>query len=201
MAEKKRMEKQSKEGRKPRLTEKATVKGLDKEFNNTDEKLYPNPSGTAQYGFSKVEYGVFRYDAKDPALSEKAPDRVGYKTIVITQDMVGKRVAVTMVFEAKRPGGKGKHKNREAGQQRAINRIVRAGGIGGIVESAPEAREIVNTYMRNLESGKETTSGTTSGGAGLQRICRGIGGGVDRTGEWICECGLRQSNSRDRANF
>lgn len=201
MDSKERMEKQSKKSRKPRLSEKATRKDLDKEFNQGDERLYPNPSGTAEYGFAKVDYGVFGYKAKDPKLTEKPPDTVGYKTITITPNMVGKRVAVLMVWEAKAQGGKGKHKEREAGQQRSIDRIIRAGGIGGIVETASEAREKTNTFMRNLESGQETTSGATSTGAGPERIYRGIGGGAGSAREWICECGLRQSNPRGRADF
>lgn len=87
-----------------------------------DNGAYCSPSGTW------VRYGLGR----------GTPDLVGYRSIRVTPDMVGKRVAVFVGIECKMPG---KRKNATKEQKAFIKQVNDEGGIGMIVESVDEAFE------------------------------------------------------------
>ena len=64
-------------------------------------------------------------------------DLIGYRTITITADMVGQRVALFCAVEVKDRG-------RATEQQQAfINLIQQAGGLAGVARSVPEALSIL----------------------------------------------------------
>jgi len=64
-------------------------------------------------------------------------DLVGYKSVVITPDMVGQKLAVIVTLEVKTPTGRVKPE-----QQNFIDQVKKAGGIAGIVRSEQEAIEL-----------------------------------------------------------
>ena len=66
-------------------------------------------------------------------------DLIGIKTIIVTQDMVGKPIGVFCAGEAKDEDGKVTDD-----QQNFINVINGAGGIAGVFRSAEEALKIFN---------------------------------------------------------
>ena len=66
-------------------------------------------------------------------------DLTGYKTITITPDMVGQKIAVFAAVEVKAARG------RPTKEQTAfLNRVREAGGLAGIAKSAEEAERILN---------------------------------------------------------
>lgn len=72
-------------------------------------------------------------------LCKGSSDLVGWKTIVITPDMIGRDVAVFLAIEVKTSTG------RPSKEQRFfIDAVQEAGGISGIARSDEEALEIVN---------------------------------------------------------
>ena len=71
-------------------------------------------------------------------LAKGSADLVGWKTIEVTPDMVGQRLAVFTSIEVKTPGG------RPTQHQKAWLRAVdNAGGIAGIARSVDDALRIV----------------------------------------------------------
>ena len=66
------------------------------------------------------------------------PDLFGLKTVKITEDMVGKEVAMFVFLEVKRPGGRVMK-----AQERMIEHLRSLGARGGIVHSAGEAIDML----------------------------------------------------------
>ncbi len=81
----------------------------------------------------------------DPVVG--AGDLIGRTSIVITQAMVGKTVAVFTSLEAKNSKG-----GRHGPEQKNWDEQTRAaGGISGFFSSPEEAADIVASYIQNLE--------------------------------------------------
>jgi len=82
-------------------------------------------------GVHKTEDGRFiRYGVGSPGGS----DLIGWKSVTITPDMVGKKVAVFTAIEVKTPTGRITQE-----QQNFIVAVNRAGGIGFVARSADDA--------------------------------------------------------------
>lgn len=126
--------------------ENEVKRGIKLAGNSGRTRLYANPSGKAFYGRAIVSYGCGAEG------DQKAPDFIGFHSIEITPEMVGKTVAVILWPEVKREGGKGKEKEREAAQQRGCDRVTAAGGIAGIVDSVEEFLDLISDYERELKS-------------------------------------------------
>src|SRR5688572_29085541 len=101
-----------------RLTMLALGHGRTRLFrNNVGVAVYPNGE--------RVAYG----------LHPGSSDLVGYHTVEITADMIGRRVAVFTAMEVKTDDG------RLSGKQKNFIRAVRdAGGIAGVVRTAEDGR-------------------------------------------------------------
>jgi len=99
----------------------------------TDTRIFRNNVGIAQYpDGSKVEYGLCRGSS----------DLIGWRSIIVTPAMVGKRLAVFTAIEVKVPGVRTDRKRLE--QQADFIAAVRlAGGLAGFATSVPEAVAIV----------------------------------------------------------
>lgn len=82
----------------------------------------------------------------DPVVGQS--DLIGWRTITITPEMVGCKLAVFMSVECKREKG-----GRTSDAQRHwIDMVRRAGGIAGVANSPEAALEIVNSYRpKNLD--------------------------------------------------
>ena len=73
-------------------------------------------------------------------LARGSADLIGWRTVVVTQDMVGQQLAVFTSIEVKTPTG------RVSPQQQAWLGVVQgAGGIAGIARSVPDALRIIET--------------------------------------------------------
>lgn len=102
-----------------------------------DCRLWRNNSGMLFDAFGRpVRFG----------LCTGSSDLVGYKSVTITPDMVGQRVAVFAALEGKAKRG------RVTNEQAAfIRHIQEAGGIAGIFRSVEEATDILEGIDRNRE--------------------------------------------------
>lgn len=72
-------------------------------------------------------------------------DLIGYRSITITPDMVGRKVAIFTALEIKTPTGRATPE-----QRRFIEHIRAAGGIAGIVRSTTEALRIATEPFQGL---------------------------------------------------
>ena len=69
-------------------------------------------------------------------------DLVGWRSITVTPDMVGKPVALFLALEVKTPSGKPTME-----QINFINAVRRAGGLAGVVRSVDEALGVCNPLL------------------------------------------------------
>lgn len=69
-------------------------------------------------------------------------DLIGWRTVTVTPDMVGKPVALFLALEVKTPTGKP-----TADQVNFIQAVRKAGGLAGIVRSADEAVGVCNPLL------------------------------------------------------
>lgn len=92
-------------------------------------RVFRNNVGVAKYdNGQRVKYGLI------PGSS----DLIGWRTITVTPDMVGREIAVFVAIETKAPGGHITNK-----QDNFITRVKKSGGIAGIVKSEEEAKRLV----------------------------------------------------------
>lgn len=72
-------------------------------------------------------------------LCEGSSDLIGWTTVEVTPDMIGKRLAIFTALEVKVPGGKGPTPE----QSNFIQQVQRAGGIAGVVRSDKDATDLL----------------------------------------------------------
>lgn len=95
-----------------------------------DGMLYRNNRGALSLGNGKfMRYGVG---------PNGAGDWIGWRSIVVTAEMIGKRLAVFVNLEAKAPGGR-----IDPAQHEFNSTVKKAGGIAGIAHSGDEAMAIL----------------------------------------------------------
>lgn len=110
----------------------------------TDAVLVSNPSGTAWLGKllehrqSSVLLGFARRVAFG-CFAPGAPDMIGFQTVTITQDMVGKQFARFTVLEIKREGGG----RVTADQADVIDMIKSRGGKAAIIDNIAQLHELL----------------------------------------------------------
>lgn len=124
------------EKRKPRVP---TGNMLERDVNSDirewaryqpDMMLWRNNRGQVELpSGARITYGVG---------PNGASDWIGYKSIIVTPDMVGQRIAVFLAVEAKAPRGEPTDD-----QITFIDRINAAGGRAGIAHNAKQAEEII----------------------------------------------------------
>jgi hypothetical protein len=97
-----------------------------------DTRLFRNNVGVAienHHGIKRrIRYG----------LCPGSSDLIGWKTITVTPDMVGQRLAIFTAVEVKSDGGRV-----SSGQRNFIDCVIDAGGRAGVARSVDQAREIV----------------------------------------------------------
>lgn len=79
-------------------------------------------------------------------LCKGSSDEIGWTTIEITADMVGKKIAVFTALEVKKKTGKARKE-----QLNFLNNVIKSGGIAGIVRSAEEAVKLVTGWRHGVE--------------------------------------------------
>lgn len=100
--------------------------------------LYRNNVGNAEYEVNgrkwRVPYG----------LCEGASDLIGWRTVTVTPDMVGQKIAQFVAIEVKAPGAKTK-KARLEKQKLFVACVQNSGGRAGFARSLEEAEEILGS--------------------------------------------------------
>lgn len=117
--------------RKPTESEATILARIRDKFNAGPIRLFRNNSGIAEYANgTKVRYG----------LAPGSSDLIGFKTITVTPDMAGRRLAIFCAVEVKKPGGK----KATPEQINFINAIQAAGGYSGIATSEADVATILD---------------------------------------------------------
>ncbi|MFM2091888.1 MAG: hypothetical protein RLZZ127_2377 [Planctomycetota bacterium] len=108
-----------------------------------DVRLFNNPVGEAWTGVARqVEPGlvVIRHPARVAyGLAPGSCDLVGWRSVVVTPDMVGRRLAVFLGAEVKT--GRGVP---TLAQVAFMNAVTAAGGLAAVVRSVDDARALVD---------------------------------------------------------
>jgi len=100
----------------------------------TESNMFRNNVGTAKTSTgSVVKFG----------LCPGSSDLIGWTEIEITPEMVGKRMAIFTGLEVKTATGRASEK-----QKKFIERVIRAGGISGIVRSLEDARRLIKNWIQ-----------------------------------------------------
>jgi hypothetical protein len=113
--------------------------------------LFRNNTGTGWAGklISKIggakNYTVMIEAARPlhAGLHKGSSDLVGWRSIVVTPQMVGHRLAVFTAIEVKAPRGRIR-----AGQQNFMQQVQQAGGIAGVVRSPADAEALLLDHPR-----------------------------------------------------
>lgn len=79
-------------------------------------------------------------------LCKGSSDEIGWMTVEITPEMVGKKIAVFVALEIKTLNGKPSKE-----QNNFIANVIRAGGVSGIVRSPEQAVELLNGWVHGVE--------------------------------------------------
>lgn len=112
------------------MSEKNIQNDIQINFNNGDIRLFRNSVGRIQGKDGR--FHVF-------GLCNGSSDLIGFKTITIRQEHVGKKVAVFAAVECKAPKGKPTTE-----QLNFIDYILKSGGLAGIARSTEDAKSILN---------------------------------------------------------
>ena len=75
-------------------------------------------------------------------LAKGSADLIGWRTITVTADMVGQRLAVFTSIEVKTPTGRVR-----PDQTAWLSAVQSAGGIAGVVRSVPDALQLVESPL------------------------------------------------------
>ena len=94
-----------------------------------DCRLFRNNTGTLKDANGRpVQFG----------LCKGSSDLIGWRTITITPDMVGKQVAIFTSIEVKTPTGRVQPE-----QQQWLDAVQAAGGVAGVARSVEDAQRIL----------------------------------------------------------
>ena len=92
--------------------------------------MFRNNVGMAKMGKRFIKYG----------LSPGSSDLIGWKEKVVTQDMVGKKIAIFTAIEVK---SKRKGSELKSIQCNFLTKVFKSGGYGGIARSTKDALRII----------------------------------------------------------
>jgi hypothetical protein len=111
--------------------------------NNSGVLLNPKTGIPVRFGMGNI--------SKEHNAQVKSSDEIGWTPVRITQQMVGKHIAVFTAIEIKTPSFKIKSEyrkgSREAAQLKFINIVKYAGGIAGIARNAEDVDTIMKGYI------------------------------------------------------
>ena len=99
-------------------------------------RIFRNNTGRLQNSSGEwVDYG----------LVQGSSDLIGWTTVTVTPDMVGRKLALFTAIEVKTKTGRVSES-----QTNFINRVREAGGLAGVARSVEDARKILNDSIRDF---------------------------------------------------
>jgi hypothetical protein len=97
-------------------------------------RIFRNNTGVAKSANGKpLRYG----------LKVGSSDLIGWKSITVSQEMIGKKVAVFVAIEIKKPGAKSNKFHLED-QKDFVDDVLASGGIAGFADSLNKSLELLN---------------------------------------------------------
>ena len=136
------------------MTEKDNEKRVLKNAPRINQRLFQNRVAGAWVGDSQVWQGsnLLLKNAR-PIKSGFGPgssDLIGWTTVTITEEMVGRKMAVFTAVEVKRPAQPGKPKGKPSDKQMNFLRVVNdSGGIGSLAYSPEDVNHSVNAFTQD----------------------------------------------------
>lgn len=122
--------------RKQGWSENAVRNNIMLELGHGDTRLYRNNVGAYKDPHSESGNRWITYGVCNPGGS----DLIGWRSVVVTPDMVGQRVAVFVAIETKAEFGGREEKD----QQQFIENVRAAGGIAGFARSVDDGRKLLD---------------------------------------------------------
>ena len=123
------------------MTEKNIQSEIHMALSKAGSVIFRNNTGMAWQGKSTRSGNITLIKDARPlhaGLCEGSSDLVGWTPIIVTQDMVGKTVAIFTAIEVKSEKGRATSE-----QLNFISKVKQAGGIAGIARSTEEALQLV----------------------------------------------------------
>tara|TARA_R110000850_G_scaffold391_1_gene2246 strand:+ start:27 stop:449 length:423 start_codon:yes stop_codon:yes gene_type:complete len=113
-------------------------------------RLFRNNSGVAYDDSGRpVFFGLGNLGKKSKE-DIRTPDDVGWCSVTVTPDMVGKKLAVFVAIDSKKLGFEPKCSyrigTREYGQNKFFDMVINAGGIAGFAAKADHVDQIINSF-------------------------------------------------------
>lgn len=117
-------------------------------------RLFRNNTGVAYTEYGRpVFFGLGNEGVKDNE-SFRTPDDVGFTTVTITPEMVGKQIAVFTAIDSKKLGFIIKSNypvgSREYGQQKFFDLVLKHGGIAGFASCPADIDAIFNEFNQRV---------------------------------------------------
>jgi hypothetical protein len=114
------------------LSEQRIQQEIRLAISHGDTKVFRNNTGTLRDQNGRpVQFGLCKGSA----------DLIGWRTVVVTPEMVGTQVAVFLSIEVKTPTGRLRPE-----QQQWLDAVQTAGGIAGVARSVDDALRIVTEH-------------------------------------------------------
>ena len=130
------------------MTERDTQDAILLALSTGDVRLFRQNVGQGWAGHVRQGPGTFPLGRHDVMIRDARPlhaglcvgssDLIGWRSVVITPDMVGQRVAIFAAVEVKSARGRV-----SAEQGRFIEAVLAAGGIAGVARTVDEASKVV----------------------------------------------------------
>jgi len=120
------------------VTEQRIQQEIRLAVSHGDTKVFRNNTGTLRDANGRpVQFGLCKGSA----------DLIGWRTVTITPEMVGQRIAVFTSIEVKTPTGKVQPE-----QQQWLEAVQAAGGIAGIARSVEDAKALLTAQPDGVPS-------------------------------------------------
>lgn len=120
------------------MSERDLDKSILLKYSVGDCRLFKNDNGAAQLKDGTwITYG----------LGAGSSDIIGARSIIITQEMVGKKIAVAVTIEDKMRG-----KNPTTLQKNFLRIAKRLGCIQGVARSVEDAQNIFDNWLKEIQS-------------------------------------------------
>lgn len=119
-------------------------------------RLYRNNTGVAYDQSNRPIFFGLGNDGVKRDDSIRTHDWIGYHTLTVTPEMVGKKVAVFTAIDAKKLGFVSKAVysvgTREYGQDKFAKRVINAGGIAGFATNAEDVTRLMQEFYQRIRT-------------------------------------------------